>query len=280
MLIAIGVYSYQSYVPFPNGQGIVFYTNYQFCLKKIFLRWLKKAENSIWIENYSIRDKDIKQTIKSTKVHDLFIDMHKRDNKRLMHKKILIIDHEYVLLGSANCTEASLLVHDNLMIGIDNKNLAKNISIKKGYYEDEQYCYFELPMKQKEALLEVLSSIRGAKKSIKLAMYCLSNKKIIEELINAAHREVKVEVIVDKHSHFPSLKPLLEEPSIKLKRSTGMALMHHKMCLIDNHEFLFGSVNWTAKGFTRNEEFLLHIKQLPLLQKMQLKRLFKRLEKN
>lgn len=271
----ISFFIWLNHIPFPqDGKGIIVYTNYNHCLKKILLYWIKQAKQSIFLENFSIKDDDIIKAIQKKSFLDKEIKTHEgKTNHKLMHKKILVIDKRVVLLGSTNCTRSSLLVHDNLMIGIANENLARAIHDKKGYYSDGHLEYFELPAQKKKVMALILNQIQNAKQSIVVVMYYLSHKSIIGALLQAAERGVKISVIVDNHCPFFYYKNLKENPSIEIIRHRGLKLMHHKLCFIDGSTLIFGSLNWTKKGLTRNEEFVMCLHHLGYGEQKQIKKL-------
>lgn len=107
----------------------------------------------------------------------------------------------------------------------------------------------------------VISSIRKAKKSAFVAVYCFTSKAIAKELIIAAERGVQVKVILDgKQSRDKnSMFKFLQEKHINVRRNYRYAIMHHKFMIIDNHILQLGSFNYTNSAEKRNAENVLVI---------------------
>jgi len=131
-------------------------------------------------------------------------------------------------------------------------------------YEEEGFSYFVLPKDKQRALKRLLQEIQGAKKRITLMMYALSHPKIIEELLNAHNRGVHIELYLDRsmiHGSCKEMVHILKKGGIKIAYRIKPGLCHHKSALIDN-TYIFGSVNWSKAGFTKNEETLIVISNL------------------
>ncbi|MBM3199202.1 MAG: hypothetical protein FJZ58_08155, partial [Chlamydiae bacterium] len=93
----------------------------------------------------------------------------------LMHKKLLILDEETVFLGSANFTPTSLRMHDNLVVGLYERNLAHFLlySLENSFsfpLMKQKGTFFHLPDFQHQALDQILSAIEQAQTSIHLAL--------------------------------------------------------------------------------------------------------------
>jgi phosphatidylserine/phosphatidylglycerophosphate/cardiolipin synthase-like enzyme len=115
----------------------------------------------------------------------------------------------------------------------------------------------------------IVSEIKRAEKSIDVAIYSFTSRKIAKALISAHKRGVKVRVVADEGSARSrnSVLPLLEAVGIEVryKRGSGGGLMHNKYAVIDGKTVITGSFNWTVSAEKRNDENLLVIKRLPAL---------------
>jgi len=128
--------------------------------------------------------------------------------------------------------------------------------------------YF-LPQDGKEALKEIISSIRSSKISIKAAIYTFTNKKIANEIKKAARRGVKVEIIFDKKynqkrfeksmlyylAKYKNIGIYLLKGKPYLHRDYN-GIMHIKAICIDHKKLIFGSANWTYGAFENNYEIV------------------------
>lgn len=119
-----------------------------------------------------------------------------------------------------------------------------------------------------EAGLEpVTSAIDGAKTQIDLQMYLLSNDAIVEALIRAAGRGVKVRVMLEPNPFNPQNPaeplPINQKTALKL-RGTGVLLAwsdpafrftHSKLMIIDRAAAYIMTLNFSKSGTTKNREF-------------------------
>ena len=95
-------------------------------------------------------------------------------------------------------------------------------------------------------------------------MYALSHPEIIDEIIKARNRGVKVLVFLDQGMTNGSCKKMittLKSEGISIRTRLKSGLNHHKAALIDD-TYIFGSVNWSKAGFTKNEETLIILHKL------------------
>lgn len=104
-------------------------------------------------------------------------------------------------------------------------------------------------------------------KSIKMAIYSITNTKVVRALERAHGRGVKVEVLVDPTS-ITARTPLLYlvknnvplyvwDPPISYTAKTGKpvkALMHDKFCVFGDHLVWTGSFNFTYTAESHNAE--------------------------
>ena len=216
-------------------------------------------------------DPDLKKILSKKEAEGVAVIYHNRPDQKLLrtkvsglyHKKILIIDRKEVYLGSANCTTPSLSFAGNQIIGFSDPQFIKAMINNNSYRSKNIECYL-LPNKKKEALAALLKSIKEAKKRIVIAMYAFTHKSIIQELISASKRGVKVEIYLDEKMAKSTCKKFLtplQTACIPLFRRTKHGLLHHKSALIDNL-FISGSANWSSSGFGKNEETFLLVKNL------------------
>ncbi|MBI3236535.1 MAG: DUF1669 domain-containing protein [Chlamydiales bacterium] len=257
-------------------------------IKLLFLKALLKAEKSIDLCMYGITDKEIIQRLASRS--DAGIPVHIEYDKKassskllsplnskarlipsackgLMHRKILIIDEKWLLLGTANLTTPSLKHHNNLVLGIYSPSLASFLKnpITSHYIfsiQDTQAELFLLPDKDKKALEKLISTLRSAEKTIQIAMFTLTHPQIAEELAAAQSRGVQVLIAIDRYTAKGASKKCLKKLSdagIEIFASRGKELLHHKWALIDEKVLIVGSANWTLSAFKKNEDLLLFL---------------------
>ncbi len=275
----VGLFTYETckmiFIPLPQQSGIFFYSNENYPLQQVVLRFLQKAKKSIDIECFMVTDPEILSLLrlKSLKLPvsiyhhrhhpSVFIPQQRltvSPSKRsgLMHKKMIMVDDQWILIGSTNLTETSLLMHENVMIGFHSPEMGKAIREKKPVYSSEKFTLYQLPQAKKNFLGDLLLLIDNAKSSIYVVMFCLSHEKIIKALEGAQKRGVNVEVIIDGHTYDAGLGAFFPVHRLREKH-----LMHHKFAIIDHTYLVFGSANWTKGGLSKNEEIEILFREAP-----------------
>jgi cardiolipin synthase A/B len=213
-----------------------------------------------------------------------FLSFH-HDNpqecKGLMHQKILIIDEETVLFGSANFTEDSLVRHQNLILKIQSPDLAHTLRERKHHRtfttEGQLFEYWETPKSRKEALERLLLLINGANKSLKVAMYTWTHPKLAQAVIEAHKRGVGVEVFLDPGSAKGTsgkVADLLRKENVPLYLPIQCEMVHHKIMEVDGKTLVCGSLNWTASAFSKNQDAFIVLYSLTKKQKTKLNKIW------
>lgn len=273
-------------------------------LKLVFLRAIQSAKSSIFIIIYGLTDKEVIDALKAKAAEGIVVKIfydpsgskHLEDqlpglalplkSSGLMHKKILVIDHKKVLLGSANLTETSLSMHDNLVLGLYHKGLGSFFekSLLDNYRFDikgQPIELWSLPEPQKKALDRILSEINSAKTSLRICMFTFTNKDILQALLNAKARGVKIEVAFDYYSARGSSKETLDAlkvGGVDTYTSKGGKLLHHKWCLIDSNTLILGSTNWTGAAFSKNDDCMIFLHDLTPPQKKVMEKIWNTLD--
>lgn len=222
----------------------------------------------------------------------------RRIGNGLVHQKILVIDKEKILLGSANFTYSSLNTHGNLVVALKNRQTAETLIrriqemgeeqlpltplVETIPHERGQEMELWLLPNEKAGVHKMISLLRAAKKSIKVAMFTWTRKDYTEELIAAKKRGVKVDVVIDRYSGKGAsgkIVKMLEKNGIPPKFNTGKGLLHHKFAYIDDSILINGSANWTESAFKLNDDYFLVIPSLNADQKSKMNVLWETIQK-
>jgi phosphatidylserine/phosphatidylglycerophosphate/cardiolipin synthase-like enzyme len=207
----------------------------------------------------------------------------------LMHQKIVVLDHDMVFIGSANMTDSSLRMHDNLVVGFRSKPIARFLEEHKPYESGylktqvggQELELWLLPDPRGHALTELRKQIRGARKTIRIALFTFTHPKLIEDVIEAHQRGVDVKVVVDMQSGLgASSKTVdkLKKAKVPIYLSQGIQLLHHKFIYIDDQTLLTGSANWTKAAFYKNSDCILALHRLTPDQKKFMRQLWTQIE--
>jgi cardiolipin synthase len=221
------------------------------------------------------------------------VTLLRRFSKGIMHQKILIVDGEQTWIGSANMTKASLCVHGNLIAALYSPELA-GILLKKadGLSEEGRGAaipHQELHIGGQQVELWLLPDdylgakrlvdlMRGAQKTLRVAMFTWTREDFAEAVIAAKGRGVDVQVVLDGQTAKGASKKivnLLQANDIFVKVSEGNALLHHKFLYIDSRILVNGSANWTHAAFTKNDDCFIILEPLTAGQQEQLDSLWR-----
>jgi cardiolipin synthase A/B len=103
---------------------------------------------------------------------------------------------------------------------------------------------------------EVVAAIRGARRSIEIEMFVMTDAPTLSALEDAARRGLAVQVLFDPGQDLNQVAMVrLRAAGIRCRffRSAGEKL-HAKVAVVDRDQLILGSANWTASGFRHNHE--------------------------
>lgn len=191
-----------------------------------------------------------------------------------MHHKIVVVDHEYNWISSANFNNPNCR---NLAIACRNQEMAALIYKESDHIhtQESRECadpfttlidsqrleLYMLPHNdpQKPKAIEsrmnaiakekLLTLINEAEKSIRVSMIVWTYKDCARALVQAAKRGVNVEVVYANID--TEVLMILKGGNISLHKAEAF---HHKMMEIDDKLIWTGSANWTMNAFSRTDD--------------------------
>lgn len=95
--------------------------------------------------------------------------------------------------------------------------------------------------------------LERAESSIDVCMFVLSCAVLLDALIEAHGRGIKVRIVCDNMSISGSAYKITEA-GLDVRVDNSPSMMHHKFMIIDQEILLTGSYNWTASGAAYNRE--------------------------
>lgn len=210
-----------------------------------------------------------------------FIDFFTKNHRR-NHRKLLVIDHQIVYIGSANLTQYSLVWRE-LMLRIDgpiahdfrksfddsyriyNKYIFNKLSFKKTITHGSYEIVQDLPSIYRQVLknkYELLFS-KSKHQIIIETPYFLPGHKLRNRMAQAAKRGVDVKVLVPLHSDV-RLVDFLRARYMEFYHKNNIKIyyyapgnLHSKCVLIDNERFAIGSANFDYRSFRYQYEIML-----------------------
>ena len=216
----LSLFAYLTYLSthptLPSEQTpILFYSNQtKDNLKILFSRAIQQAKHSIFLQIYGFTDLDLIRSLQVAKQQgkalDVFYDPKASleialqmqeatplSCQGLMHKKILIVDDEQVFLGSTNFTPTSLRMHDNIVLGLYQKQLAEFLKHSLDPFlsfsiQGQEAEFWHLPDFRKECLQRILQSIQKAKHSIHLFLRHFRKNQMLTDTQRIITAAVKI----------------------------------------------------------------------------------------
>jgi phosphatidylserine/phosphatidylglycerophosphate/cardiolipin synthase-like enzyme len=194
------------------------------------------------------------------------------------HVKLLIVDRRAAIVGGINWGWHSALNrdYDLLAEGPVAANLERVFDQDRTLAGDP----VALPPPVPDALVRVvatrpahdirdavLSAIAGARRTIDVEMYVLSDLLVVDALRQAAARGIRVRVLLDpgQPQNLQSMATLrAASVEARLFRAPPGIKLHAKLGIFDHTVVVFGSCNWSRSGFTRNHELDLVIQDAGL----------------
>jgi len=190
-----------------------------------------------------------------------------------LHTKFTIIDGLRVLTGSPNYSYTALNVSDEALLVMENDEIAARFTeefaelIAKGNAKSAPYGkdMVKAYMGPEDGLAaKLVTAIDAAKTSVVVAMFDMNTKALVDALIAADQRGVKVVVVLDKKQATDAAgtaDEALEAAGVPLvlalNSGSNQAEMHSKYMVIDHQLTFVGSNNWTNLGSYYNDESLL-----------------------
>lgn len=222
------------------------------------------------------------------------IALVRKTKKGLMHHKIICIDDRYIWLGSTNMTRDSMVKHANILVGIHSCELAQFAQLRIDELSsrmpiqkttavlpclDQNITLSFLPY-EVQALDSHLKMIANAQKTVRVAIYTFTHRKIIEALLDAHKRGLEVSIVFDRDSSKQTSRlafAKLKSAGVNVYVNNRAGLLHYKMMIIDDTTLLAGSANFTLAAFTINDDNLLHISPMNEIQKEKINTLWNRI---
>lgn len=188
----------------------------------------------------------------------------------LTHEKSMIVDDDLAFVESLNWTEENFTVtRDYAVVTPSAYEVAEIIDCFEADWAREDFDpgggahLIWCPTNGRHRIAEFID---GAKHSLFVQNERYQDPVIIERLVRAAHRGVKVHVMARAAHHLKSGKLLegvsgmriLDDVGIKIHRLKHMKL-HAKMILADHERAIVGSINFSPGSFDHRRELAIEV---------------------
>lgn len=112
-----------------------------------------------------------------------------------------------------------------------------------------------------DSVKPILDTINGAKKSLRIKMFALSDPNIIGAIIGAHRRGVKTRIMLNPARGSGEIlnkgsRSVFRDAGIDvLDGSPAFAITHEKSMVVDDHTALIGSLNWEPDNFVKTRDY-------------------------
>ena len=109
---------------------------------------------------------------------------------------------------------------------------------------------------EEECEKKIIELIEQSKEYIDVSVYSINNKKLVDALIRAHRRGIKLRVLTDKVQAAGKSSKIwdLIAAGVPLRVHTHKRIMHTKVAIYDGKSVSSGSFNWTEPAVHKNEE--------------------------
>ncbi|WP_269539301.1 phospholipase D-like domain-containing protein [Cerasicoccus fimbriatus] len=110
-----------------------------------------------------------------------------------------------------------------------------------------------------DCLNAIIGSICGARRTLDICVFTITDDRIVEAIREAGQRRVAVRIITDNDKARDAGSDIarMSRSGLAIKVDLAPDHMHHKFALIDGERLLTGSYNWTRSAASHNQENLL-----------------------
>jgi phosphatidylserine/phosphatidylglycerophosphate/cardiolipin synthase-like enzyme len=119
------------------------------------------------------------------------------------------------------------------------------------------------PRAGQDAEQKLIDEISSAKKTLDVAIYSFTDKKVANAIADDKKRGVTVRMISDKEcsgeSYQKACLKIVKGAGVPVKINSHSGIMHLKVSIIDDSSVTTGSYNYTASAQKRNDENLVVI---------------------
>lgn len=235
---------------------------------------------------------DAYQLAESLGSDQLRVDVNRDGSVRtgsLMHHKFMVLDRKSTWFGSTNLSQTELGkdYNANVSILVDSPELASYFTAEfQQMFHDRRYSIHKKKHAQptlrftdgttlnvyfspqdKPLDNAIIPFIDQAERSLEIAMFYLTYNPVIDALIQAQARGVKVRIITDATAARQSYQRNTEmrRQAIDVRVENWGGKMHMKSAIRDGRDVVIGSANWTQAGHESNDEHLVIVRNNPQL---------------
>ncbi|MGV9799806.1 phospholipase D-like domain-containing protein [Mycobacterium sp. NPDC003449] len=197
----------------------------------------------------------------------------------LTHEKSMVVDDEHAFVESLNWTDENFTVtRDYAVVTPTGYEVAEIIDCFEADWAREGFDPgggAHLIWCPSNGGHRIADFIDGARHTLFVQNERYQDPVIIERLVRAAHRGVKVHIMARAAHHLKSGKLLegvsgmriLDDVGIKIHRLKHMKL-HAKMILADNERAVVGSINFSPGSFDHRRELAIEVTDHQIMKRM------------
>ncbi len=193
------------------------------------------------------------------------------------HAKGFCVDGRYVLFGSTNLTNQSIMKNNEANLLLDDEEVARQF---RKYFDHlwkgGGHGGVELapPLLAdggfKDAIIDMLGR---AKRRIEFSIYFFNHREIERALVEAHERGVAVTGFVHQHATFAYPYVRANRATVRRLRGAGLAdlhlsvpttFSHSKYLVVDRREVALGTGNWLVEDVVTHPQLYIHLRSAPV----------------
>lgn len=119
-----------------------------------------------------------------------------------------------------------------------------------------------------DCLYAIKDALRDVRKTLDICVFTITDNRIVDEIMDAHTRGVRVRVLTDNDKLFDSGSDVdrIARAGIQVHTDDTDDHMHHKFAIFDQAMVISGSYNWTRSAATGNHENIVIDSSPPVLQ--------------
>ncbi len=193
------------------------------------------------------------------------------------HAKGLCIDNRYLLLGSTNLTNQSIMKNHEANILFDDKKTAHEF---ERYFEHLWHKGKHGGIKLSAPLAadgdfkdQLIEMVNNAKKSIEFSIYFFNHKEIEQALISAHQRNVHIMGFIHQHQSFAMPYIWANRSTVKRLKAAGIEniywgrpylFSHAKYLIGDKKNIALGTGNWLVEDVKTHPQLYIFLEDRKL----------------
>lgn len=253
-----------------SAAGKIAFNSAPFKIAEKLVQAKKKKGDSLRIRFFV---EGLRETIDRNRITAQYLEEHGVEVRYgSTHAKGFAFDERYILFGSTNLTNQSIMKNHEANLLIDNKQMTAEFTRYFDYQwngGDHGGITLDEPFHADGAFEPALIDLCDrAEKTLDFSIYFFNHKSIERAIIRAHDRGVKVRGFVHQHVTFAYPYVARNRATVKRMKAAGIkdlhlsiptTFSHSKYIVRDKQEFMLGTGNWLLEDVHIHPQLYIHL---------------------